>query len=210
MKTILCYGDSNTYGYNPENFLRYGKDRRWTGILSNLLGSGYEVLEEGCNSRTTAFDDPTEDWVNGMTYLKTCLKSHMPIDIFVLMLGSNDLKNCFNVSAREIAEKIREMVRLAKDFSLMSQGYAPTVILVSPPLIGEDIHKSPFYPDFDESAVTRSRLLAAEYKSVAKAENCLFYDAGPVAEISFLDQVHLSEKGHHDLGQGLFEFIKNI
>ena len=103
MKTVLCYGDSNTYGYNPENGLRYNEDERWTGILKSLLGPGYNIIEEGCNGRTTIYDDPLEGWKNGKDYLKPCLNSHKPIDIIILMLGSNDLKNYFGASSRDIA-----------------------------------------------------------------------------------------------------------
>lgn len=92
MKTVLCYGDSNTYGYNPVNGLRYPQDVRWPGKLQSLLGNGYQIIEEGCNGRTTVFDDPLEGWKNGLDYLRPCLNSHKPVDIVILMLGSNDLK----------------------------------------------------------------------------------------------------------------------
>ena len=99
MKTILCYGDSNTYGYDPSNGFRYPKNVRWTGVLADLLGPEFTVIEEGCNGRTTVFDDPLEGWKNGLDYLKPCLNSHKPIDLVILMLGSNDLKDIFHASA---------------------------------------------------------------------------------------------------------------
>lgn len=95
MTTILCYGDSNTYGYNPVNGLRYPKDVRWTGVLQKLLGEQYAVIEEGCNGRTTVFEDIAEPWKAGLGYLKPCLNTHKPIDFVIMMLGSNDLKECF-------------------------------------------------------------------------------------------------------------------
>ena len=78
MITVLAYGDSNTYGYNPRTGLRYPEDIRWTGLLSSHLGNGYHVIEEGCNGRTTIYDDPIDGWKNGMDYLKPCLHSHKP------------------------------------------------------------------------------------------------------------------------------------
>ena len=78
MKTILCYGDSNTYGYDPSTGFRYPADVRWTGVLKRLLGPDYTLIEEGCNGRTTVFDDPLEGWKNGLDYLKPCLNSHHP------------------------------------------------------------------------------------------------------------------------------------
>ena len=86
MTTILCYGDSNTYGYNPVNGLRYPKDVRWTGVLQKLLGEQYAVIEEGCNGRTTVFEDIAEPWKAGLGYLKPCLNTHKPIDFVIMML----------------------------------------------------------------------------------------------------------------------------
>ena len=106
-KAVLCYGDSNTYGYNPSDGLRYPRDVRWTGRLQMLLGDGYRVIEEGCNGRTSVFEDPIEGWKCGLDYLKPCLNSHKPVDLVILMLGSNDLKDVFHASA-EVAEGITE------------------------------------------------------------------------------------------------------
>ena len=110
MTTILCYGDSNTYGYNPVNGLRYPKDVRWTGVLQKLLGEQYAVIEEGCNGRTTVFEDIAEPWKAGLGYLKPCLNTHKPIDFVIMMLGSNDLKRMFHASAKEIADGAEQLV----------------------------------------------------------------------------------------------------
>ena len=107
MTTILCYGDSNTYGYNPVNGLRYPKDVRWTGVLQKLLGEQYAVIEEGCNGRTTVFEDIAEPWKAGLGYLKPCLNTHKPIDFVIMMLGSNDLKRMFHATAKEIADTLK-------------------------------------------------------------------------------------------------------
>jgi len=89
MKTILCYGDSNTYGYNPVTGGRWPEDIRWTGRLQQLLGDEYKVIEEGCNGRTTMYKAPGEGWKSGLEYLKPCLNSHKPVDAVVMMLGTN-------------------------------------------------------------------------------------------------------------------------
>ena len=99
MITVLCYGDSNTYGYIPETGMRYPRDIRYPGRLQLLLGEDYAVIEEGCNGRTTIHDDPIDGWKNGLDYLKPCLNSHKPVDIVILMLGSNDLKETFHLTA---------------------------------------------------------------------------------------------------------------
>ena len=138
-KTILCYGDSNTYGYNPLNGLRYAKGIRWTGCLQEMLGEEYSIIEEGCNGRTTVFDDPLEGWKNGLDYLRPCLNSHKPIDIVILMLGSNDLKTTFGATAKEIADGVEILVDVIKTFSMEKQGFEPVIILLSPPEIGDGI-----------------------------------------------------------------------
>ncbi|MBQ4217150.1 MAG: acylhydrolase, partial [Clostridiales bacterium] len=111
MKTVLCYGDSNTYGYDPATGGRYDADTRWPCVLGRILGDGYEVVEEGCNGRTTVFDDPNDDWKIGLDYIKGIVCSHRPVDILVIMLGSNDMKICYGASCEDIAEGMRAVVK---------------------------------------------------------------------------------------------------
>src|SRR3954462_1773041 len=99
MKTIVCFGDSNTWGYDPASNGRFGPTNRWTGVLQTALGSDYRVIEEGLNGRTTTVDDPIHDHRNGRHYLPPCLESHAPFDLVTIMLGTNDLKARFNSSA---------------------------------------------------------------------------------------------------------------
>ena len=107
MKHILCYGDSNTHGYIPGGG-RYDDDTRYTGILAKLLGSDYRIIEEGLNSRTSSFDDPFEPYKNGMDCLVPCLDSHKPLDLTILMLGSNDMKVYFSPSVEKNCRKSRQ------------------------------------------------------------------------------------------------------
>lgn len=209
MKTILCYGDSNTYGFNPANGLRYPKSVRWTGRLQELLGNNYMVIEEGCNGRTTIFDDPYDGWKNGLNYLKPCLNSHKPIDIVILMLGSNDLKNTFHASAEEISNGAKRLIEEIYDFAGQKQAFFPEVILVSPPIIGDDIATSAFQFAFDESAIVRSKEFAKYYQEVAKTMDCSFFDAAKHVTSSKLDSLHLMPEEHEKLANGLAEFIKN-
>ena len=209
-KTVLCYGDSNTYGFNPRTALRYRESVRWPGVLRELLGKGYTVIEEGCNGRTTVFDDPLEGWKNGLDYLKPCLNSHKPVDIVVLMLGSNDLKKCFGASAEEIADGAGTLVDTIREFLPLKQGYAPTVILVAPPLIGPGIERSPFRYAFDESAIARSKEFAREYRRVAEAKGCVFFDAATVAAASETDSLHLTPESHKALAEAICGVIRGL
>ena len=156
-KTVLCYGDSNTYGYIPETGMRYERDVRWTGRLQKLLGDDYSVIEEGCNGRTTVRDDPLDGWKNGLDYLKPCLNSHKPVDFVILMLGSNDLKATFHLTAKDIADGVAVLVEVIRSFTEEKQGYVPKIILVSPPELGRNIRTSPFYGAFYEEAVEESK-----------------------------------------------------
>lgn len=119
MKNILCYGDSNTWGYDAETKNRFPPDVRWTGILKRTLGEGYHVIEEGLNGRTTVWDDPIEGYKNGREYLIPCLESHRPLDLVIIMLGTNNLKKRFSLTfsagehkklGESIAVKVRELL----------------------------------------------------------------------------------------------------
>ncbi len=210
MKTVLCYGDSNTYGYDPANGLRYPESVRWPCVLRKLLGRGYSVVEEGCNGRTTVFDDPAEGWKNGLDYLKPCLNSHKPVDIVILMLGSNDLKRCFHASTAEIADGAGVLAETILEFCTQKQGYAPAVILVAPPLIGPAIDRSPFAVSFDPDAIDRSREFAKEYRRVADEKGCVFFNASTVATASELDSLHLTAASHKALAAALAEIVLGI
>lgn len=208
MKTILCYGDSNTYGYNPVNGCRYSKHVRWTGYLQELLGKEYQVIEEGCNGRTTVFDDPVDPWKNGLRHLKPCLNTHKPVDIVILMLGSNDLKKMYHANMEKIAEGVERLVQEIKNYADEKQAFQPEIILVAPPVIGEGIMSSPFRERFDETAITRSRAFAAYYKEVAERNCCIFFDAANYAESSKVDSLHLMPEAHEALAKGLYKAIK--
>ena len=210
MKTVLCFGDSNTYGYNPENGLRYPADIRWTGRLQMLLGDEYKIIEEGCNGRTTVFEDPIEGWKSGQSYLKPCLNSHKPIDIVIMMLGSNDLKSVFKASAETIAGGAATLVKEIIDFTSDKQGFVPEIILVSPPEIGEGIANSPFYGSFYPDAIETSKQFPKYYRKIAEEFGCIFFDAAEVIKPSPIDSLHLSAESHAVFAEELSKILRKI
>ena len=210
MKTVLCYGDSNTFGFIPGNGMRYPEDVRWPGAMAGILGDGYCVIEEGCNGRTTMYDDPNEEWKNGLTHLKPCLNSHKPIDILIIMLGSNDLKRFFHASAEEIARGAGVLAQTAKDFLTEKQGYAPEIILVAPPKVGEVILGIPFGIGFDADSLTRSEQFAEEYRKVAEAGGFRFFNAASVAEPSPKDGLHMEPESHRALAEAMAKEVLAI
>lgn len=109
MKRILCFGDSNTWGHNPESKIgeRFDNEFRWVKLLEKKLGKGYSVIEEGLCGRTINTDYLTaENWYkNGYKYLVPCLKSHNPLSLVIIMLGTNDLKN----SLKNTTERLQKI-----------------------------------------------------------------------------------------------------
>ena len=208
MKNILCYGDSNTYGYVPGKGGRFPKDVRWTGILQKMLGEEYDVIEEGCNSRTTVYVDPKEPWLCGETYLRPCLKSHKPLDTVIIMLGSNDLKHYFYTNPRNIADGAGRLVDITKEYLATQQDYLPQIILVAPPHILPGIESAFDDDEHHAEAAPASHEFAAEYLRVAKEKGCEYLDAAAVCSISPLDCIHMTAEDHDALAKALYSMIK--
>ncbi len=210
MKTVLCYGDSNTYGYVPETGMRYPRDVRYPGRLQIILGNDYEIIEEGCNGRTTIHDDPIDGWKNGLDYLRPCLHSHKPVDIAAMMLGSNDLKETFHLSAGQIAEGAGQLVDVIKEFTKEKQGFIPKIILISPPEIGTGIKSSPFYGAFSERAIEESKHFPEFYREIAEKKGCIFFNAAEHIYPSKTDSLHLTPEGHKILAEKLADIIRAL
>lgn len=218
MKTVLCYGDSNTFGWNPVSFdpldtplvfsqHRLERNKRWTGIMASELGDGYHIIEEGLPGRTTVWSDPVEgEDKNGEKYLLPCLLSHAPIDLVVLMLGTNDLKKRFSVTAFDIAMSIGALIGIIKGSSTNMEGKSPEILVVSPPPLG----KLSEFAEFLEGGTEKSKKLANYYQRISKQLECEFLDAGKVIESSPIDGVHFEEKEHAKLGRALADRIKTI
>lgn len=203
VKHILCFGDSNTHGYIPGGG-RYDDDTRWTGILRQLLGSDYMIIEEGLNGRTSSFDDPFEPFKNGMDYIIPCLETHKPLDLTILMLGSNDMKQRFSPSTEKISASLERLARLILDVS-----EAP-VLLVSPILLGDNMDNSDFAPSFSPEAVSISHELGAALKNVADKLQIPFMNAADYAAPSLEDSLHLTAEGHRALAQAFYKKVLEI
>lgn len=186
MKTVLCFGDSNTWGFVPGTGARYAREERWTGRLQYLLGDGYAVVEEGQNGRTTVHDDPVDGFKNGMTYLLPCLESHKPVDLVVLLLGTNDLKARFCKSAMEIAKSAGRLVRAIRTSQYGPGDGPPQVLLIAPP----PITTLTDFADVFAGSVEKSQQLARWYRTEAELHRVPFLDAGTVVRSSDLDGVH--------------------
>lgn len=210
MYSVLCYGDSNTYGQTTANtpIDRYGPHERWPGVMRDILGPAWLVVEEGLSGRTTVSDDPIEgDEKNGRRYLKPCLESHRPLDAVILMLGTNDLKIRFNKPASEIAMGVSALVGDIKAIRPGHELEVPEILLVSPPPILTDLRG---WESVFDGGREKSLRLAEEYERVAAVHGVRFFDAGVVAESSDVDGFHLDVAGHLALGTALADEIRAI
>lgn len=208
MKNILCYGDSNTHGQIGGTEERFSRDIRWTGRLQKLLGGDYYIIEEGLPGRTTVWDDPIEEHKNGKKYLLPCLASHRPLDLVVLVLGTNDLKLRFSVSPFDIGESARNLINAILS-SKAGYGFeAPRVLLVVPAPI-KDVGNDDFN-NMLEGGIPKSLALAAYYKRVAEDTGVDFLEPGNNIELSGEDGVHYTEAGHEAMADILAGKIREI
>lgn len=206
MKTIVCFGDSNTWGYCPETQTRYGREERWTGILRNRLGEDFQIIEEGLNGRTTVWDDPIEGYKNGKEQIIPCLESHKPLDLVILMLGTNDLKNRFSVTGGEIAKGAGSLVKIIQKLESGIKGAPPKVLLMAPPpIIETDVFGDAFF-----GGKKKSERFSEEYAKVASQRECAFLDTGTIIHSSPVDGIHFDIKEHRILGEAVAKKIREI
>ena len=207
MKTILCFGDSNTWGTSPATGERYARDVRWPGVLRAALGPEYEVIEEGMPGRTTVFVDPLEPYKCGKDYLPPCLSTHAPLDLVIILLGTNDIQTRYSASALEVALGCDALITLVERSEAGPGGIAPEVLLIAPPPI------KPVPEPWDESfagAEEKSRRFAAHYQRIAELRSCAFFDAGEQIVSSDTDGVHWDASEHVKLGKKLAPVVRRL
>ena len=204
MRTVLCYGDSNTWGYDPATRTRYSPHVRWTGVLAAELGAEYRVVEEGLNGRTTRWDDPIEPGRNGLSSLHSCIDSHQPLDLILIMLGTNDLKRRFNLSASDIAQSAAELAEMAWRFAQTPDGSRAKVLLIAPPAVST---LTEFDQMFD-GAREKSRQFSRYFRLAAGWRHLPFFDAGSVIVSSEKDGIHFDAEEHRKLGEALADEVR--
>lgn len=220
-KHIICLGDSNTHGYcaDPADcadpaLARFNEDERWTKLLQKKLGDDYLVVEEGLSGRTTVFQDPLYEGLDALGYLWPCLKSHEPVGLLIIMLGTNDSKERFGMNAFAIGLGMRRLVQKAQTTDCWGPGGKPNILIVAPPAIGEGVLTSPVADEMGTmgpGCVEKSRRLPAEYRRVAGEVGCHFLDANEIgAEFNTIDFMHLTSRGHAALASALAELVPTL
>lgn len=221
MKRILCYGDSNTHGCNPawipawdedpEKTVRFSEEIRWTCVLQKLLGEKeYRVIEEGLPGRTTVFPDPVYPHCNGKDSIYPCILSHSPIDLLVIMLGTNDIKVSFHPCVDMAVRAMEELLKVVLNPYIWEHRRVPKLLLVAPVPVRDQIETSNFWGMYDRNSVELSRQLGGVYETLAERYGCHFLNAGDYAEASELDSIHLDEENHRKLAEALEEKIRGI
>lgn len=209
-KHILCIGDSNTHGLctdpseNADHGSRYNEEERWTCLLQKALGEEYLVIEEGQSGRTCVYEDPAMDSVNLLPVLHALLNSHEPLDLLILMLGTNDAKKKFGTDAKKITKGMQILVEEAKSVPCWGAD-GPKILIVAPVPIEEGVT----YPEFAPDCVETTKALAREYAFLAVAEQVDFLDAGG-CELTKADHVHLTAKGHRQLAERMETAVREI
>jgi lysophospholipase L1-like esterase len=206
VKTIVCFGDSNTWGADPIGGGRFDINTRWTGVLANALGPDYRVIEEGLNGRTTVVDDILSPNRNGLEYLKPCIDSHHPFDLITIMLGTNDLKARLNRSATDIAESASLLAETVKATSWGPNGARPEVLIICPP----KVEGLTGLADMFVGAEEKSAKMPALYEYFSHWSNSAFLDAGQYIKTSPADGIHFEAAEHAKLGKAVAEKIRSI
>lgn len=209
-RTILCYGDSNTYGTPPmadlDDWGRFDRDSRWPGVMAGHLGPGWNVIEEGHPGRTTVHDDPVEGpHRNGLTILPAILESHRPIDLVILKLGTNDLKPRFSATAADIALSLGRLILTIRAFGVGPDGQAPQVLLAAPPPVEEAGCLAAMF----EGAAAKSRALGPAIEAEARRKAVALVKAGDVIAVSPRDGIHYEAEAHRRLGQVMAEAVQH-
>ncbi|MBA2665638.1 MAG: SGNH/GDSL hydrolase family protein [Trueperaceae bacterium] len=208
-RTVVCFGDSNTWGYRPGAGTRWPADVRWTGVLAHELGATWRVVEAGLNGRTTVFEDPLGDKC-GKRHLGPVLESAAPVDVVIVLLGVNDLKTRFGASAYEIAEGAGVIVDAIRAGAFGPHGSAPQVLLVAPPplatLSGWEERDAEAFAGFAtmwRDAERTSRDFGRQFARVAGVRDVGFLDAAEHVTTSDVDGVHWDAEAHEAFGRAV-------
>lgn len=206
MKTIVCYGDSNTWGYAPSTSSRYDIHTRWPGVLRDSLGSGWWVIEEGLSGRTTVHDDALEPGRCGKDYLMPCLLTHKPFDILLIMLGTNDLKRRFDLPPSDVALGAQLLAEMALASDAGIDNAPPEIVLISPPPLAPLAGTR--FEEMFAGGYEKSLKLAPYYRAAAEELGCHFLDAGTVVSTSPGEGIHWEAEEHGKLGTHVAAYVR--
>jgi lysophospholipase L1-like esterase len=213
-KRILCFGDSLTWGWvavpASAPTTRFPYAERWTGVMGAALGKEYEIVEEGLSARTTSIDDPVDPRLNGSAYLPAALASHLPLDLVIIMLGTNDTKSYYKRTSYEIAVGMSKLVGqvLTSAGGVGTVYPAPKVLVVAPAPLAE--HPDPWFAGMFEGGGQKTIELAGHYRALASFMKVEFFDAGSCVKTEGVDGIHFTAGNNLALGQALASKVSEI
>lgn len=216
---ILCYGDSNTWGTigrwfnSDEPSERFDENTRWPCVLQKALGENYHVVAEGLGGRTTIYPVKGEEWKNGEPYLTPCLLSHRPLDLVIIMLGTNDLHLQTPMTMEALPAGITRLIDIVQALPKAGRGNRPAKILVVAPVEvrpSDPNGRVGVYKKFFGDEGRRISLAFPEvYEKIAREKGCYFLNAQDYAEPGPADGIHMDENSHIRLGKEIANFILN-
>ena len=213
-KRILCIGDSNTHGYctDPgdcaDGGSRFNEDERYTCLLQKFLGDDYFVSEEGMGGRTTVFPDPLSDHMDLLCCLDVLLATHEPLDLVIIMLGTNDTKERLHASTATIARGMQRIVEAAMKADCWG-GHDPNVLIVCPPPMPQEVHTGFFAEEMGAGCADKCVHMAEEYQKTADLLGVHFLDAAG-CPFNTIDFMHLTREGHRMLARRLADLVPTL
>ena len=217
MKTIVCYGDSNTWGYMPKRerpqettLNRFPWGVRWTSLLQMKLGADYRVVEEGLNGRTTMFDDPLDICRNGLESIDYSMLTNCPVDLVILMLGTNDVKEFFGMPPYVIARGCGRLIDRIQAGGYGPNGAAPQILLVAPLKLPDTLPGSWLGEEFGPGAIARNDALPAYYEKIAAEKGVHFLNAADSVTADPADSIHMNEAGHAATAELMYQQVRRI
>lgn len=216
MKRILCYGDSNTWGYDPgaydfetEAFNRFPKDVRWTGVLAKCLEGKAEIIEEGFNGRTTGFEEPYLPGRSSMTHFPVAFYSHEPLDLIVMMLGTNDTKDLFCAQPAVIGYCLEKMIWDIRNTISVSLSQGCRILLIAP-IDLTLMQNGKYLNGFSEKSSEKVRELPEIYRKIAERQGCAFLNGQDIVKPSPIDGIHMDASSHRIFGEAVAKKIKEM
>ncbi len=200
MKKVLCYGDSNTFGFNPKDNSRYDENIRWTSVLQNILGTEYEVVNEGMCNRTGFVNNPDGFIFSGAKHFREFMSKSENIDILILWLGTNDLMFQYNIKFETVESGLKNLIELA-------QTKAKRIIIIPSVILDENILKGHFSDRFDKTSIKKSKEIIMVYKKLAKTYHCEYFDVNEFVKPSDFDGLHYNETSHKIIADKLSTII---
>lgn len=216
-RNIMVFGDSITWGWTPKDPItpttRHAEEDRWPAVMGAALGDGYNIVSEGLSGRTTNVEDPTASGLmNGADYLDAAVMSHEPLDLVIIMLGTNDTKSYLDRSPLEIGFGMGELINIVQEGSGLGwyEYNAPTVLVISPPPLGEEI--DPGAAEAFEGGAEKVSQLPTIYSGIAETAGVYFFDAATVVGLDHVgpDGIHLLAEGNQALGSAVAEVVREI